>query len=203
MLILPILLTLLASGMQLYPFADRLILFIVPLILLFIAEGTDKISYRTMRNSIIIKVVLFSVIFIYPLISAGYYSVQPRRGGNIKEALNYIAANKKDGDIVYFFNVHYAVTIYYSKIFGLENAGCSYCNKTSYTKDDIFKDLIKLNGSKRLWLICTEVCNEKWINLDPAKYAFNYLDSMGTRIDYVTSNNLGSAYLYDLSGKKF
>jgi hypothetical protein len=72
LLALPALLTLLAAFLRLYPFHGRLLLFLVPSLLLLIAEGTGRV-----RRGVPLWLVLVAL-FLYPTMSAAYHLVEPR-----------------------------------------------------------------------------------------------------------------------------
>jgi hypothetical protein len=70
MLILPIALALLASGLRKYPFHGRIILFLVPALLLLIANGLDGVAARLDRRRIF--PILATLLLIYPCLSTSY-----------------------------------------------------------------------------------------------------------------------------------
>lgn len=72
MLLMPGALTLLAALLRLYPFHGRLVLFLVPSLLLFIAEGVDRIRPRRARW------LVFGVLFLFPTLTAIVHLVEQR-----------------------------------------------------------------------------------------------------------------------------
>ena len=69
----PILLTLSAAAMHLYPFKGRQILFLVPMFLLIISEGAEYIRAMVSANSALIGVIFIGLLLIYPVSWAAYH----------------------------------------------------------------------------------------------------------------------------------
>lgn len=127
---LPILFTLLASGFHKYPFKGRLLLFIVPSLLLFIAEGAQQIRDRTRHNWAIIGIALIGLLFFQPLLSVSYHLIKPRTsvGGyeiveEIRPVIGYVREHQQDGDILYLHPGAWAAFKYYQQRYGYEDSG--------------------------------------------------------------------------------
>lgn len=117
-LVTPILFVLLASGIHDYPFQGRLLLFIVPLVLLIVAEGTEQIRLKTSHESAIIGITVIGLLFFYPLLGASYELIKPLAHEEIKPAINFIREHKHNKDIVYLYYASKKAFKYYSKNFG-------------------------------------------------------------------------------------
>ncbi|WP_254053553.1 hypothetical protein [Singulisphaera sp. GP187] len=76
MLVAPGLITLIASCLHLYPFHGRLLLFLVPALLLLIAEGVAWVV--ELAGSRAFRVVLLGGIFLFPTLQATYHLFEPR-----------------------------------------------------------------------------------------------------------------------------
>lgn len=72
MLIMPGAFALLACVLRLYPFHGRLVLFLVPSLLLFIAEGADRIRVSVLRW------VVLAALFVFPTLTAAVQLVEQR-----------------------------------------------------------------------------------------------------------------------------
>jgi hypothetical protein len=77
MLLAPGLITLLASCLHLYPFHGRLLLFLVPALLLLIAEGVAWVG--ELAGSRTFRVVLLTSLFLFPAVQATYHLLEPRQ----------------------------------------------------------------------------------------------------------------------------
>ena len=81
MLALPILFALLAACLRLYPFHGRLVLFLVPSLLLLIAEGADW--FRETFGGGVIWAFLLATLLLFPSLGAFDQLVEPRRSRGI------------------------------------------------------------------------------------------------------------------------
>jgi hypothetical protein len=72
MLVLPGLLTLVAADLRLYPFHGRLLLFLVPALLLLIAEGAGGVKARIPRWLVL------GALFLFPTLTDAFYLVESR-----------------------------------------------------------------------------------------------------------------------------
>ena len=78
MLISPVLLTLLASGVHKYPFGRRLLLFLIPLLLIVIAAGVEYLMDKRRRYSTPLSLAILSLA-IFELLSGDTLSLSPKR----------------------------------------------------------------------------------------------------------------------------
>ena len=72
MLTLPILFAVVAAYLRLFPFHGRLILYLVPVLLLFIAEGAGKVRQPALRA------IVLATLLLCPALSAAYHLASPR-----------------------------------------------------------------------------------------------------------------------------
>lgn len=195
-LITPIPLVLLASGLHMYPFEGRLLLFLVPSLLLFIAEGAEQIRDKTWHNSPIIGITLICLLFLKPSYSASYSLIKPRTKEEVKPVISYLREHEQSGDVLYIYYSALPAYEFYSEILRV--------NKNHYIKGvssrenwgNYIDDIEKLRGNKRVWLLFSHVCTWKGVNEE--KLFLFYLDRIGTKMD--TFKSVGaSVYLYDLN----
>lgn len=123
LLISPLFVTLLASGLHKYPVKGQLLLFIIPSMLIIIAEGTQQIIEKTRSNfklfSIGFVILLFFHPFYYVALSLNAPHIPPpsfeyqRIREDIKPVLNYVEKNQKPGDVLYvYYAAQYAFKYY-------------------------------------------------------------------------------------------
>lgn len=94
-----IVLTLFASGVHLYPFAGRLLLFLVPMACLIWASGAVWLTARLGRPGH-----LFAwLIVIWPLSQSVEAIRHPARAEEIRPMLNHVKANWRESDRVYVY----------------------------------------------------------------------------------------------------
>ncbi len=229
LLISPILFALLASILHQYPFKGRLIVFLIPFIVLFIAEGVEYVMEKISVNSAIPGIVLVGVLFVYPLSWAVYHAKSPSSAEEIRPVLSYIKNHWRDGDVIY---VHYYAQYafeYYSKhhpmpynfneknyVIGIAPRGwyrtwrkqqvSKYYDAEAPVKQssiDIFKiytkDLDRLKGNKRVWILFTGTIPKDGITEE--KFFLFHLETIGKRLDSFGRAGIAAVYLYDLSGE--
>jgi hypothetical protein len=227
LLLSPIIVTLIASMLHKYPFKGRLIIFLVPFFMLFIAEGVEFVRRKISDKTIVPGVVLIAVLFVYPLSWAAYHAGTPSSREEIRPVIGYIKKNWHDGDVIY---VHYYAQYafeYYTKfypqrfhfdendyIIGKAPRGWyrtwrkkqvskyyELDDKTPQSNTDIFKeynkDLDRLKGHKRVWVLFSATIMKD--GMQEEKFFLFHLDTMGMRLDSFGQSGIAVVYLYDLS----
>lgn len=200
-LVLPAFLALLASAFHKYPFSGRLLLFFAPSLLLLIAEGAEKIRDRTKHNWPIMGIVLVGLLFLHPVLSAGYYLIRPRTMEEIKPVMNYVRIHRQDGDALYLYRYAQYAFKYYSEGYGFERSDYMVGESKSVKGDwgNYRNELDELRGNSRVWILFSHVesCNWGGKGVDDEKLFLHYLDSRGKRLG--SFKRTGAAvYLYDL-----
>jgi hypothetical protein len=223
----PIVITFLASILHQYPFKNRLILFLVPFILIFIAGGIEYVREKISVKSAIPGALLIGVLFVYPLSWATYHVKSPTNHEEIRSTLSYITNNWQNGDIIY---VHYYAQYafeYYTKhhpdkyLFDDGDYIVSIAPRGWYrtwrkqhvdkyylpdtpirqTNTEIFKtyikDMDKIKGRNRVWVLFTSKIVKGGIQEE--KFITFHLDTTGRRLDSFGNPGVGAVYLYDLS----
>jgi hypothetical protein len=201
MLLSPVLITLMVSGLRLYPFTGRFLLFLVPSFLLFIAEGAEYIRNKTNRVSPLIGFVVVVLLFFHPALAASYKIVTrttytPEVTEDIKPVMRYVQQNRKDGDTFYlYYGAEYAFK-YYSEHFGFDNEDLIVGVDSRYKWQNYVKDMNNLRGNRRVWFLFSHVSKKRGV--DEEKFFLSHLDSIGKQMDHF--KRVGSSvYLYDLS----
>ena len=221
-LIFPVLFVLLATALHLFPFKGRHILFLIPMFLLIISEGTEYIRVRISKNSAMMGAILIGLLLVYPVSWAAYHVKKPLIRSEIRPVLNYIESNWQEGDIIYVhFFAQYELE-YYLKyhpdpfdfknnqyIIGIGPRGWyklwrknkvpeRYKGLEDQSKDDLKKEYIndmnQLIGRKRVWILFTG-------DISMESFFLSHLDSIGGRLDSFGHSGLGLTYLYDFSNQ--
>ena len=209
-------LALLASSFYLYPLVVRFLLFLIPALLILIAEGAYFL-YKFFRNNIIVFLVACFITLI-PVVNLSFVVFRnPYKTEEIKPVLNYIKENKQNNDLIYiYYSAEYAYK-YYAKRYGFNNdlipeqsqykyqAGLKRVyEKPGYNKiilgirarnrnEEYINDINRLKGNKRVWFLFSHAYGQE------LPFFVNYLDSIGKRINSFSSID-AAAYLYDLKG---
>ncbi|MDB9527133.1 glycosyltransferase family 39 protein [Oscillatoria sp. CS-180] len=125
-LVSPLLITLLASGLHQYPFKARLLLFLAPIVLLTVAAGVCSTKDWIKAEYRWIEAILVLIIFLHPVYYAANNLVNPnfitnvssrqRVREHIKPVLSYINKNRQSGDKLHiYYAAQYAFKYYTDK----------------------------------------------------------------------------------------
>lgn len=199
LLLLPIVITFLASVLDVYPFRGRIILFLIPNLLLLLAAGILALT----RAAGQLRVPLWGQ---YAILLAAALAVgarpllnhpPPYRDSETKAILSYLGAHRLGGDGIYVDNMAWHALEFYGPQFSLsmEQAKISSLKGNAMRVPDpliILKDLDTFRGRKRLWVVFGGAFG------DQLTAPIWYLDTIGRRLDCRSAYN-ASVYLYDLS----
>lgn len=199
LLVSPLPFALIASGLFLYPFSGRLILYLVPMILLGVAEGTEKIRKLVWNSSAILGLCIILVVLYYPLLNAGKLMIRPFEYQEIKPLLSYLAEHKQHEDVLYLCRGGAKAFNYYKERYELDDINYVFGASLKSALQSFTVDFENLKGNKRVWLLFLR--NEKTDGVDFERFSLYYLDSIGKRTD-TFKNDTASLYLYDLTAEK-
>lgn len=194
MLCSPILLTVLASGFGLYPFAIRLILFISPITILIIVEGIHLLSETIqVKKSLFISIILI-ILLIEPVCASVGCLFYPIQRQEIRSVFEYIAKNKKATDKIYLFNLSGHAYNYYKPFFNFKEEEI-YHGKMKYSDFNIPLQEIEYlkNNNERIWIVFFFTEEVEGIKED--KLILHYLNKQGKLLDSYTPED-SSTYLY-------
>jgi hypothetical protein len=222
MLLLPILLTLIVSALQKYPFSGRLLLFIVPIILLCVAEAVGRVHSlldrltRLPRIGLSVALAVLTWVAIIPAGRAGWHLWRPRLVEEIKPVIAYLSAHRQDNDVVYVYYGAEPVFRYYLPFYGLEKVhvvwGCAprgaplpflacpqkpdrnYRSENRQNLNVYFHQLNQLHGKGRVWILFSHV---SFPRANEEALFLEHLDLIGRRLDQLNTKGSG-LYLYDL-----
>lgn len=188
----PMLLALLASGFQKYPFAGRLMLFVVPGVLLLIGEGVPWLVDNARHSRTALGLIVLALLFWGPVSTAQHNAIVPPTIQEVKPAMGYIEQRQRDGDLLYVCALANEAFTFYAGRYGFENR--TYVVGTDGRKDwtQYAQDILKLGGNKRVWFLISMYPQED------RRFLLSFLDTVGTRLDSFEARS-GAAYLYDLS----
>ncbi|MEJ0099042.1 MAG: hypothetical protein WDO12_04590 [Pseudomonadota bacterium] len=176
LLIAPLLVTLLAAAAHLYPFRDRVILFLVPGALFGIAEAICLIAEFAARWLKPLRWVWVTACLVPVLVRAAS-SLPPYQSEDIKPALRYLSQQLQPSDAVYVYHGARIAAAYYAPQFGLSRdritmGECHFGDPRNY-----LRDLDRLKGNSRVWVLITHSLPDYNEHLD----ILAYLDAAGAR----------------------
>ena len=150
LLILPILMAILASGLQYYSLIPRLTLFFIPIIVLFIGKGTQILFDRSPKYAKWLMVGIIAIIVInqksYP------YFFQRFEIEELRPVLNYVNKNSYPDELKY---IHYQAEnayVFYSQFYKYKE-NCSFDYDLVGKWDDRVSQLIVDREEPSIWAI--------------------------------------------------
>ncbi len=195
MFLLPILITMLASGLKLYPFEGRLLLFLTPALFIIISQGLSHIYKSLKAKSAISAYALLLIFFLYPVGNASYHLIRPRAPEEFRPAMEYLNDRYQVEDIVYVYYASANAFQYYTYRLGFtpeHRIGIeSRANWSAYKND-----LALLLGQKRVWVIMSHIA--RTFGVDEEKLFETYLNDLGKQIEHRQFPG-AAVFLYDLS----
>jgi hypothetical protein len=197
MLVSPVLLALLASGLGRFPFSGRVILFLVPVLLLFIGEGLDRVRRLTWSTSPVITLALLGVLVFDPLSSQALRLLRPRPGDDPRSVIAYLGDHIRDGDGIYLYNDAISLFDYYAPRFRLDNRPLVKGSTAESDWAADVRDLEALRGQPRVWLVFAHIHNRGDNKTEEDFFVFQ-LDRMGQQLDALRAPD-AAVYLYDLA----
>lgn len=153
----PIIICWVSAVFKIYPFVDRLILFLLPIMLLFIFVPLDQIKFeKKFLNIFVITAssVLFInyfVVFSTNLISGNTSYIRQ----DVKPLLKILNDEKNEDDILYVYYGSYPSFIYYTMLYNLHNKNLYKgvaLEGNKYPSLAVKQDLMSLPKSKIVWL---------------------------------------------------
>lgn len=203
-LLSPLLITLFAAILHLYPFRSRLVLFLAPLFILIIAEGASYLlRYPRNRSIGILGILLSLALVIFPIFDAGMLLSRPQLKEEIKPVISYIRNHQQSEDILYIYQRGIYQFQYYAEKYGYRHGDyiIGVDDLDQYDGEGLSErewqrykqDLDKLRGNKRVWLLFSHA--DKGSENAAIK---SYLDLIGRQIDFFAAPG-SFVYLYDLS----
>ncbi|WP_181304109.1 glycosyltransferase family 39 protein [Rufibacter sp. XAAS-G3-1] len=157
----PILLALVASGLKLYPFHERFILFLFPMFILLTCYGAQALS-SFLSARVKVKPLLIGLLLVPAVWNATWEVVNPRyflRSEANREALLFINDNYKEGDVVYVYWNMWQAYAYYKDAYNLKFTAVRgtdvkkiSANHKEYLQN-LAPDLQKLKGHARLFYL--------------------------------------------------
>ena len=196
-----LLITLIASGLQLYPVFERMILFLVPIGLILIGKAVEALQQRVQRFSLLgtLSVLFLTGYLLYgPLVTSVQNFVEPKYFEHIRPSMATLRDAWKDGDALYVSNGALPAFRFYAPFYGLEDISYEYGKREDYKNSQtILSQLDSLKGQPRTWILLSHVYQKDDFN--EREYVLNYLDEVGEKKrEFRVPGTSVFLYLYDL-----
>jgi hypothetical protein len=173
----PLLLALLAGAARQYPFADRLVLFLIPSLLCFVAEGVGQACWLAARRSAWLSQLLPITVYVlaaFPMLQ----TAPPYQMENIKPLLSRLQNERKPGDTLY---VYYGGLPTYQYYVERGQASPDYLSGACHREDSrsYLRDLDRLRGTRRLWVLIAHT-SPRYREFEDLT---RYLDAIGSKLE--------------------
>jgi hypothetical protein len=196
----PFLLTLIASALGRYPFRGRLLLFAIPLLLLLLSEGVERIRMVLLRvNRPIALLVSTSLVayFLYGPITVAYKNLQsPPMGEHLKPVMSHMSKIHLSTDLIYIYYGESPAFEFYAPLYGF--GGNNYIIGVSARNEPAkyLQDIDGLKGNQRVWFVFSHNCS--WCSVNEKSFFLEHLNRIGLKRGEFISDG-ASVYLYDLA----
>ena len=167
--------TLVASALQLYPVFERMILFLIPIGLILLGKAVEAL-YQSLQKermlSMFLVLALSGYLLYGPLTTSISYFIHPKYFEHIRPAMGFLQETWRSDDVMYVSNGAVPAFEYYAPMYELSDAVYISNERDGYKDPDkILKQLETLKGHRRVWILLSHVYekddfNEKDFILD-------------------------------------
>jgi hypothetical protein len=195
-LLLPILFTLLAAFLGKYPFADRLILFVIPLLIIPTAEGTVQLTkLLSLGQYRLASLFLVGILLFYPLVTTIGFLTHPKLKEEIRPVMEHVRDNWQEGDFIYVYYGAKRAFAYYQPQYQIQDGDYVIGIESRDEWAKYLPDLNQLQRHNRVWLIFSHVHSGDGI--DEEELFINWLDRTGAVQKDWFPRAGASSYLYE------
>jgi hypothetical protein len=193
---LPIFFTFLAAFLGKYPVTDRLILFMIPLLLIPVAAGIEELLKLLSPSPFRLACpILVLIIFFQPLVETSNYLTRPKLKEEIRPVIEHIHANWQDGDMIYVYYGALKQFKYYQPRYNFQESDYILGIESRYEWINYLPDLNKLQEHRRVWLLFSHVHSGDGVN-EEALFVKWLQRTGGTQKDWFPRAG-ASVYLYE------
>ncbi|MBN2310266.1 MAG: glycosyltransferase family 39 protein, partial [Candidatus Hydrogenedentes bacterium] len=192
MLLAPVAVALLASGLRLYPFTGRFLLFTAPLLLPFTAVGVDGL--RALGGRAGLRALVIIALLLQPALEALDDLVLPDTPEGVRPAVDYLAQHRQPRDAVYVYSWAGPAFRYYARRAdaGLDDAVIGLSSRNDWAF--YIEEIDALRDSGRVWFVFVPVAPELGGGED--KFFRTYLNEHATPVDELQTKG-SSLFLYE------
>lgn len=191
-LLTPVAVTALASAFGLYPFAGRVLIFLIPPLSIPLAEGLWR-AYAATASRVPVLGPAAALLLLGPPTLDTLARV-PLASEEIEDAMVYVRDHWREGDRIYLYPAAVGLYEYYAPYLGMDDLPY-IAGRGSRTDWTVYEnDLEQLRGLGRVWVVFAHVYRAGGAN-EEALFLY-WLDRLGERLDSFDGRG-ASAYLYD------
>lgn len=149
----PILFALIASGLRVYPFSERLLLFAVPFATISIAQGITRFGGLAPTSQHRLSGALALLLLVPQVIYSSAVFFRPYSFEAAKPAIAYVSKRWHPGDIVYVYHAAGPTFRYYSRRYGFDKDDYVLGQANRKNVVGLKEELDMASGKERLWLL--------------------------------------------------
>lgn len=216
-LLFPFCLTLLASGLELYPFYERLVVFLAPALMLFIAFGTQKIAAVFPARAGWQYIIPFLILLAPLHASARQVHNTELFGGrkhwHLRDALLYVHERAQEQDVVYISWNALPEYRFYKQVYGFKfkviegkDVRLTSKNASEYLRN-LEPDFKAMASYNRAWLVLNKIMGANIGEIEAPNDVFGQeikdgkrivskLSTMGKQVDAYKSTDM-DVFLFD------
>src|SRR6266540_1025202 len=153
--------TLTASALQLYPVAERMILFLIPIGFILLGKPVEAL-YQSLQKqqvlSIVATLILSGYLLYGPFVTSTGYFIKPKYFEHIRPSMGFLQEAWHSGDALYVSNGAVPAFEYYAPIYGLNDVDYISSKRDDYKNpNNILGELDGLKGKPRVWILMSHV----------------------------------------------
>lgn len=190
--LLPGVLALLASGLHKYPFAGRLLLFLVPLMVLGVARGAWMVGSALGRAQPVAAVALLAVLAAAPCLETYQELRKPMRYEQLEPLLSELRGDWQPGDRMYVYYGAVPAFTFYTRQAPFPADAVVLGAEARKDRTEYRTQLAAFKGSRRVWLVFSH--RHRHEESDITAYA----EGLG-RCQRVLTGPGTAAYLFDFT----
>ena len=187
------------------PLQNRFMLFLIPFVLLLMAEGFRGIYWLVAKWKPDFAAVVSGILalaVVWQIVPITYEKAISGAKEDIRPVIEYVAENRLQDDIVYVFHRTDPVFQYYAPFYGLDTGNIMigvYDPRKRVAIQNFEDDVDRLVGKSRVWFIFSELIDcVECEGEDTQAFYLEHINKFGVVVD--TYDGAGAdAYLYDLS----
>jgi hypothetical protein len=149
----PILFALVASGLHLYPFSERLLLFAVPFAIISIAHGISRLGGLPPKKQHRLSGAVALLLLVPQLIYSSAVFFRAYSFEEVKPAIAYVGEHWRPGDIVYVYHAARPTFRYYSGRYGFKGGDYVLGHASRKNVAGLKEELDAASSRQRLWVL--------------------------------------------------
>lgn len=195
LVMVPLLLGMLASMLQLYPLAERLALFVMPTLAIGVGAGLDALWRTGAKWGRIAAVVFVIALLAYPVLKIGRVDTL----ADLDPVVEAMTPRVRPGDTIYVYHGARLPFEYYRDELDrwrFEDANIVYGSRSRHDPLDYADDLSQLAGQPRVWLVFAKT--DPYGTGDEGRLIRSMARRFGKQLESIR-NDSTSAFLYDFT----